>query len=413
MPGQPVRGAQRSTPHNPRCTPHASRTCFTALLVATLLGITACAAPRSGGAPSAAGQPANTPAAGAATTGTPVPASAAPASAAAVATAPAPPVVAAPLSPPVTMKLATTGNTGEAGIYVALDKGYFQAEGLDIDLINFRSGAEALTALTVGEVRASVGSPEPILFNAVERGLGVRVVAYTSIIGPDSVSGGFTVRQDHLDTGRFRGPADFRGMSVSMPSPGAIAQNYLERALALGGGTPADITQVPLTFPDMPVAYANRSIDAAYQVEPYVSIAEQQGLARMAVPNSQIYLGAVTQVMTMSGTFTRDQPEAARRFVTAHLRGQRDLWRAVVKKEIPLDEITAAIVKYTALKDAAMLGRALAGTIDPNGEMDPRPLEAFQDYYVQTGAQAQRVSMDRVLDPTLAADAVQRLGRIQ
>ena len=105
------------------------------------------------------------------------PAASAPAassSSSAATAAPAAPAAAAatgaptPLSPPVPVSFAVTGTEGEAGIFVAQDRGYFKAEGLDVTLHEIPSFATSLPLLATGQLDFATGGPNPDVWNAIE-----------------------------------------------------------------------------------------------------------------------------------------------------------------------------------------------------------------------------------------------------
>ncbi|HEY7677545.1 MAG TPA: ABC transporter substrate-binding protein, partial [Candidatus Methylomirabilis sp.] len=54
-----------------------------------------------------------------------------------------------------------------AGIYIAIERGYFKALGIRNDLVFFASAAKTLPALTAGELDVSAGAPSAGLFNAI------------------------------------------------------------------------------------------------------------------------------------------------------------------------------------------------------------------------------------------------------
>ena len=62
-------------------------------------------------------------------------------------------VPAAPLEPPVTLRVGTNEISGDAGIYVAMAKGYFKAEGLVIDLQPFDTAVKQIPPLDLQYVR--------------------------------------------------------------------------------------------------------------------------------------------------------------------------------------------------------------------------------------------------------------------
>lgn len=366
----------------------------TRLVVALLLMIVACA-------PAPAAAPAK-------------PASAPPAAPAAAGAGPAPtaPAAAQPLSPPLNLRVGSLGLVGEAGVFDALAKGYFREEGLEIELVPFRGPNDQTAPLATGELSFGSGPPDPSLFNAVLRGINLRIVGYNAIISTRDTSGGWMVRQDLLDSGRYREPEDLRGMTISLSSRGAIGEIWVERVLARGGLTTDDIQLAQLTFPDIPAAFANKAIDAGFVVEPFNSIAAGQRSASTVVPSGQIYPGLVAMTLIVSPVFARDQPEAARRFVTAYLRGQRDYYRAVIKDEGGKEELYQILSQYTPIHDLSLFPRMATHDVDPNGELDPRTIDEQQDYYVRFGTQQQKLDLSHMLDSSYAQYAVERLGRV-
>jgi ABC-type nitrate/sulfonate/bicarbonate transport system substrate-binding protein len=114
----------------------------------------------------------------------------------------------------------------------------------------------------------------------------------------------------------------------------------------------------------------------------------------------------------ISPVFAREQPEAARRFVTAHLRGQRDYYRAYIKNEIDKTEYNRILSEYTPVHDDALLIRMASSTVDVNGRMDPKTINELQDYYVRYGTQQQKIDLAKVLDTSYSDYAVQRLGQM-
>ncbi|MBV9121490.1 MAG: hypothetical protein JOZ39_12345 [Chloroflexi bacterium] len=113
-----------------------------------------------------------------------------------------------------------------------------------------------------------------------------------------------------------------------------------------------------------------------------------------------------------SPAFTKDQPEAAKRFLTAYLRGQRDYWHAFVKKDTPQDDIFKILANHTPIKDNALLARMATHTIEPNGVMDLKELQNDADSFTRYGTVKQKVDVGTIVDSTFGQAAVDRLGKI-
>src|SRR5262249_54471127 len=86
----------------------------------------------------------------------------------------------APASVPPTLATVHLGSVGTltgAPLYLARQRGYFTAEGLDVDTIGFKVSADVIPALATGDVDAASLALNPALFNAVTRGIKLMLVA--------------------------------------------------------------------------------------------------------------------------------------------------------------------------------------------------------------------------------------------
>lgn len=363
--------------------------------------------------------------------GAPAPASTAPAAPAATAppAAPAPPAASAaapaagtqatpptvaPLSPPVTVKMGVIGIAPEAGIYQAVEKGYFQDEGLQVELVTVRGISEQVGLLATGQLHFGAGGVDPGLFNAAQREIGLNLV--TTMVGSTAQNPGgavLVVRQDLLDSGQYSDLPDLKGMTIALSTLGTTSQMHVERALARGGLTADDVTLVAMAFPDMLAALGNKAVDAAWVVEPFAAIANSRGVGRTVIKAGEVFPGAPGVVMLVSPQFAAEQPEAARRFLTAYLRANRDYYGAFVSNEnaAAREEIIQALIKYTAVKDPALYELMGWPGVDPNGGLDAQVLSEMQDYLLQRGTVRERLDIGRVIDRSYINYALEWLGR--
>lgn len=327
---------------------------------------------------------------------------------AAAATAPA---AVQPLSPPVSLRVGTIGLNGEIGMFVAQERGYYRDEGLEVEFVPFRSAAEALPALASGEVALSGGAPDPSVFNATRREVGVKLISSLSIVRPGDAGAAMMIRQDHLDSGRYRELSDLRGMNIAIHILGTTPQLYVERILARGGLTIDDVQFTIVQIPDHVSALANKAVDAAWAIDPFVTIIEGQGLGKRVITVSDVFPGAVSMIILLSPVFERQQPEAVRRFAVAYLRGAHDYIEAATTEQ-GREQMVPILTKYTGLKDPALYARISWPNLDPNGALDPQALDTMQDYFVKVGTQQEKQDIHRVIDASYMNYAVERLGRV-
>jgi NitT/TauT family transport system substrate-binding protein len=264
-----------------------------------------------------------------------------------------------------------------------------------------------------GQIDVFSSPPQAAIYNAMARDIPVKIVAYFQVTPPISKSLVIAVRQDLVDSGRWKEPKDFKGMTWGATSPNSL---YTEKALAKGGLTLNDVNIVTLGYPDMLVAFANKKIDAAQLVQPFGNTAEKQGLAKTVIIAGELLPGTPTTMLMFGPSFVKDQPEAAKRYMVGFMRAERDLYNTFDRNQGNKDDMYALLIKYGDIKDPAQYAEVAAegqfnGT-PPNGEMDLSGLETFQQSFIANGLQKEPLDFGKVVDHSFADYAVQQLGKI-
>ncbi len=309
------------------------------------------------------------------------------------------------------VRMGVLGVLPEAGIFVALDQGYFREQGIELETTQFDSAARMVPALGTGQLHAGDGSHSAGLFNAVARGIPIKLVA-------DAASGpaGYSVvslmfRRDLADSGQVQSPADLRGRRVALPARGIPTEVLLSYWLRPAGLRVDDVEIVEMGFPDQLPAFSSHNIDATVIPEPFETRLADQGLATVYQHSDAIYPGfQVAEVMYGAG-FAQDQPDVANRFMTAYLRGVRVYNDGFVKGDAAARQLTiAALIQNTPVKDAALYDRMALTALDPDGRINVTSLAADQDYWLASGAQQTRIDLNALVDYSFADAAVQVLG---
>jgi len=363
------------------------------------LALGACQAPASTGAP-AAKPP------GAAATAAP------PASAAAPAAAAAP--TAAPPAELVKVRWGGQRTLTDAAAMVAFDRGYFREEGIDFDYVNFSSASEIVPAVATNQLEVGGISPNPATLNALSRGLGIKLVGDRGVFRPGFGWIALIVRTDLVDSGRYKSPADLRGLNVAITPPLGATANTVAMAKLLDreGLAPDSVTFTPLSFGDMNPALANRSIDAAFHSEPLMSVALAQNLAVRSIGSDEIYPNQQLGTVSYGAEFARAHPEAARRFMVAYVRGIRDFVDAFTSGK-DRAAIVAALARNSSVSDPAAYDRITPTGFNPDGYINVDSIAADQEYFISTGVLPQRVDLAEVIDHQYVDYAIGRLGRYQ
>jgi NitT/TauT family transport system substrate-binding protein len=315
-----------------------------------------------------------------------------------------------PLDPPVKVVAMDTGIVSNISFYEGIDKGYYRDEGLDVSLVPLLDAATAAQMIATNQAQFYIAIPDPVIFNALARGITLSILVSTTTNTATDRPAGLLVRQDLVDSGRYRTPADLKGLTIA--SGAASAQFYLQRALAQGGLTLADVNLVTITaLPEVLAALQNKSIDAGWEVEPLITQAERSGVATAALTTGQLYPDAVGAALIMAPSFEQDHPEAALRFLIAYLRGQRDYYHALNKRDTDPTPVIESLTAHTPVKDPSLYQVMGLPSLDPNGEMHPSVWDPFQEFYVQQGILQHKLDLTPYLDTALVNAALDRLGR--
>src|SRR5215813_10879147 len=136
--------------------------------------------------------------------------------------------------------------TSDAPIYIADKKGYFRDEGLAVKVENFRSASDMVPHLGTGTLDAGAGSASAGLYNAVARGIKIKIVADKASSPSGYGATKILVRKDHIETGRYRELKDLKGFKFAMNAPGVSNTSTLNTLLKSVGLKYSDVETVDM-----------------------------------------------------------------------------------------------------------------------------------------------------------------------
>src|SRR5438270_12860343 len=122
------------------------------------------------------------------------------------------PATASP-APPAAITRVRFGSIGVAtdlGVFIAMDRGYFRDEGIEIEIVPFSASPDLIPALAPGEIQTAGSSANAAFFNAAARGLNLKVVADKGGCAPGACAYALVVRKDLVDSGAVRDWAALR-----------------------------------------------------------------------------------------------------------------------------------------------------------------------------------------------------------
>lgn len=234
----------------------------------------------------------------------------------------------------------------DAGTFVALDRGYFKQEGLNVTYTSV-NGGQGATLLATNQIQFAGVGVNPGFFNAITRRAGFDLAAAETEEESKSQQLAFVVRTDLVASGKYRSPRDLKGLTIGITKPQSTVGYLLDAVLRRGGLTESDVNiETGLQYSAQLIALANKRIDAGLMGQPFATQAELQGIGKVVVPDGQIAPGLPLYV-AMSRAFYAAHPQEATRFFVAWLHGQRDVWQAVEGNGKDRGLILGILSKYT------------------------------------------------------------------
>jgi NitT/TauT family transport system substrate-binding protein len=312
--------------------------------------------------------------------------------------------------PVINIGIANTSS--DAGFFIADAKGYFQAEGLKVNLIPFASAAGMIAPLASGQLQVGGGTVSAGLYNASLRDIDMKIVADKGSIEEGYDYSTLLVRKDLVDSGRYKSFADLKGMRIAVAAKGSGSESALNEALKKGGLKISDVNLIYLGFPEHFIALQNHKIDASITNEPTVTLAVKKDVA-VRVSDKAIYPGQQTAVVLYSQNFINNHHDQAQKLMNAYVRALRYYNDALSNGKLAgptADDVISILTKYTKIKDPAVYRAITPNAADPDGHVHMTALRNDLAFFKQQGFVHGDIKVEDVVDDSFANEAAKQLG---
>ena len=231
-----------------------------------------------------------------------------------------------------------------APLFAAVKEGYFKQQGLEIDTAPTAGGAVGIPGLLAGAydiVFTNVVST----IQAQAQGLPIKIIAPGSAIGDGSQGdggAGIVVRRGE----GIKSGGDLVGKSLAVNTQKNIIWLYARAWVQKGGGDPNQVTYREVPFPQMLDALRAKRVDAAFSVEPFVTISKgDPALEFLGSPYIAVQPNLAVAQYVATEDFIARNPETLKRFNVA-LRMGID-W---VNQHLTSKELHELLSSYTRIK---------------------------------------------------------------
>ena len=303
---------------------------------------------------------------------------------------------------------------GDIQTYIAQSRGYFQQEGIDPQISKFDASSKMIAPLGQGELDVGGGATAVSLFNAIDRGIGVRIIADKGRTAPGYVYQSLMIRKALVESGEYKTYADLKGRKITVGAPGVGPLSVLNEFGKAGGVPFAEIEKVFLPFPQQVIAMGNGAIDGGIVNEPFKTLMEQKGIAVDMGATQSVFPNNEVSLVLFGEKFRVGRKEVALRYMRAFLRAARDYNDALSGGRWRTDGSADAVIGIFAKATGSPFELIKAITppaSDPDGkvvvESVQKDLTFFQD---QGDVPNKKLTAADCMDPTLAAEAAKALG---
>ncbi|MGY1621875.1 ABC transporter substrate-binding protein [Geodermatophilus sp. SYSU D00965] len=273
-----------------------------------------------------------------------------------------------------------------APVYLGQEQGFFEEQGIELDLSAGQGGAAIVPGVASGSIDIGFGNNLSLVV-AASSGLPVQVIGSAVDSTGDPEADPFTIVT--ADPAITR-PADLAGKRVATNTINAIGDSVVSASVRADGGDPSSIQFVELPFPNMAAALQAGDVDAAWLVEPFVTLAEQQGVRVLTTPLND-FTDVQIEVSTYftSAQFASENADVVERFTTAmnesltYAQENPDAVRAILPTYLDISPELAAQVRLP----------------EWNTEVSEDTFEVFTDLAETQGLLDGEVDLDSLLAP--------------
>lgn len=225
----------------------------------------------------------------------------------------------------VRLKMSVSPFLSYSALYIALEEGFFEEEGIDIEPVLFTRPATALPVLASGEIDLMGSNVSGALLNTIVRDGGIRIVgSQNQEVADHCPSGGFFIRKDLLPQSDEEITHDFLKNLKYYVTTGAVSTHQMDRWLNNYGLSLEEITRIDLPSNTAALDPLQQgTLDISTLTEPWVTRARLMGIGDLIQDRKVLGYDSQTSVLVFGSRLLNEEPELGERFMVAYLRGVR------------------------------------------------------------------------------------------
>jgi len=308
-----------------------------------------------------------------------------------------------------TLKVGALRLSSTAPLFIGIDKGFFESEGIKLEPVWFNAAQPIVVATATGDVDVGATGLTAGLYNSIGQGMKIAVVADKGREWPGYKLTALLVSTEQWKAG-VRDLKDLRGKRIGITQIGSTYHYILGNLLEKKGMSLNDVKVVPLgSISSMRDTLISNQIESVFLNQPLVAAVEKGGGGNILLWVGD-HLPYQIAAIFYGEKLMKNRP-AAVSFMKGYIRSCRYYYdQALIKKEgAPYQEILDLISKSTEEKTDAI---ALALPYnDRNGELLTEDIQKQLDWYFNNGMLSKKMSGNEMVDISFWKEALEQLGK--
>lgn len=236
--------------------------------------------------------------------------------------------------------------TSSAPLFIAMDKGFFAEEGIEIELQWFDAAHPIAVSTASSKVDVGATGITASLYNMAANGQKLGIVADKGREQKGYSSSALLVTTDNYNAG-VKSLKDLKGKRIGITQKGSTFHYMLGRMLETQGMSLNDVEIVPLSkLSAVMAALESKQIDGCILNEPNITKVQKAGYGKLVVQVGDV-IPYQTSAIFYSPDFMKNK-DAAVRFMRAYNKACNYYYEAAVEKKDAkkLEEVVNIVAKY-------------------------------------------------------------------
>lgn len=293
---------------------------------------------------------------------------------------------------PVSVNMILQPYLGVGPIFIAMEEGFFEDEGLVIVPIEIRTSRDTATALASGQADVAATDISVTYFNIIAQNPALKIVTEKGFANPDSTCAyqGLVTLADVPDYTPGMDLSFFKGKTLDI-IPGNQHHFLFDLLLEGQNFTTQDMT---LTTIDPAIRIESMRSGQLYgisTVEPLITRYLAEGDTKLWIGMNDVLPNATVSTIMFGELFTQKNPEAGIRWMRAYLRAVEQYNQGLTDRNVEI------FAKYTKL-DPELIKKACPSDLRPSGEIDSESIMAYQEWAVKNNFMNAVVPLETLWD---------------